>query len=122
MSSSNGSSSETKRIERKFAHLSGRIGRIAETTDNISENRSKLLIFLSELVPEYQNKFKLFENKVYDLSPLHPNFGNSTPCQNSPSDTSDNIHVNSFTAGVSNQISMPGQSSNFSLKSVPIYK
>lgn len=52
----NGSGTQGKKIETKFAHLMGRIGRIPETSEVTTKDRSKLLFSLSEFVPEYMNK------------------------------------------------------------------
>lgn len=70
-----GSSNQGKKIETKFAHLLGRIGRIQETSEGITASRSKLLLTLSELVPEYTNKSKMFDETLTQTVPLDPLFG-----------------------------------------------
>lgn len=118
ISSFNGSSSQVKKIETKFAHLMGRIGRIPENDDNVTKNRSRLLLLLSELVPEYTNKSKIFCGTSAQMVPLDPSFGGSQILSPStPINQNASVHSNS--SPIVNSVNINSQGVN---KSVPIYK
>lgn len=117
ISSFTGSSNLGKKIETKFAHLMGRIGRIPEISDEVTQSRSRLLLALSELVPEYTIKSKIFADSVVQSVPLDPMFGGSQVIS-PPISGSHNISANASSPAVNSG----NMSNQFVHKSVPIYK
>lgn len=116
-----GTTNQAKKIETKFAHLMSRIGRIPESDEDISEERSKLLISLSDLVPEYTNKSKLFESKD-SPTPAFPCFsGTQSQTPTSPSNTNQSAQSDSNSTSRI-QHSSATVSSHHVVKSIPVYK
>ncbi|XP_050499281.1 uncharacterized protein LOC126879933 [Diabrotica virgifera virgifera] len=131
-----GTANQIRRIETKFAHLSGRLNRIHSTDTDEMSKRSALLKKLMDLIGEYTTKSNVLKtsNVVSVEMPTDPNFyhhidlsglnlndpnGNSTPTRNISAPNVSNQTNQTSNSTVNPIVFLP---SNSDFPSEPVYK